>query len=254
MTYLQRNKKKNKGTKIVIGIIIFFLILRIFNIQFFGTVFKNTFNYVLESKIGILAPAKNMLTYFQSNDKLVEQNETLKKTNIDLKLDLLTKQIIDEEFELFKSQFIVSDKEIKPLKVILKPPFMPFDLITVAGDLDEYSIGDLVFYQNILIGSIKDKTGVYATVELFSTPDKVTSTTINGTQFESKGLGGGRYVVEVSKDFEVQEGDAISYPLEKIVLLGVASQIESNEENLFKKVYFNVPVALESISYVTVGI
>jgi len=131
---------------------------------------------------------------------------------------------------------------------------MPFDFIRASGDFSNYNMGDLVFYQNIVIGTIADKSSTYTTIELFSTPDKVIPAVINGTQFEAKGLGGGRYVLETSKDFEVKEGDAIAYPFEKIVLLGVVGQIETSESELFKKVYFNIPVTLDSISYITVGI
>lgn len=255
MTYRQRNKKRYVGTKIIVGCIVLTIVLRLFGINLTDGVLKNSFNYIIESKITLIAPLKNIFVYFQSKNKLEEENKKLKEESVSLRLNALTNQTVNQEFDAFKNQFGDGvQSNLSPIKVILKPPFMPFDIIRVAGNLESYTEGNLVFYQNVVIGSIIEKTNRYASVELFSTPGKVIPASIKGTQFEAKGLGGGRYMMEVSKDFDVKEGDAIVYPHEQIILLGVVGQIESNEEDLFKKIYFNTPVALSSISYVTIGI
>jgi cell shape-determining protein MreC len=161
---------------------------------------------------------------------------------------------VTQEFEYFKSQFAETVPGIQLYKVILRPPFTPFDAIQIAGDLSSKNIGDFVFYKNILIGKITEKDNRYATVELFSTPNKITPIIVSGQQFEAKGLGGGRFIFEVSKEFEIKEGDPIIYPEQKLIILGVAEFIESKEENLFKNIYFNVPVPISNISHVNVGI
>ena len=254
MTYRQRNKKRNIGFKIIIGCIVLFVALRLFGINITDGVLKNSLNYVVESKTIMFSPLRNFIGYFESKKKLEEENKNLKSENVSLKLATLTNQTINDEFETFKKQFTEPATNTASVKVILKPPFMPFDIIRLSGNLESYTVGDLVFYQNVVIGTLVEKTNKYGSVELFSTPGKVIPASIKGTQFESKGLGGGRYVMEVAKDFEVTEGEAIVYPHEKIILLGVIGQIESNEEDLFKKIYFNIPVSLDAISYVTIGI
>lgn len=254
MTYRQRNKKRNIGLKIIIGCIVLFIILRFFGINLTDNILKNSFNYVVESKTIMFAPLRNMIGYFESKSKLEEENKNLKAENVNLKLSALTNQTINEEFETFKKQFSEPATNTTPIKVILKPPFMPFDIIRLSGNLETTTVGDLVFYQNVVIGTLVEKTNKYGSVELFSTPGKVIPASVKGTQFEAKGLGGGRYVMEVAKDFDIQEGEAIVYPHETIILLGVVGQIESNEEDLFKKIYFNTPVTLDAISYVTIGI
>lgn len=253
MIYRQRNKKRNISFKIILFVIAIFVILRIFNLNIFDGFIKNTFNQVLHSKSVVSSPLREVVNYFDSKARLAKENEELKTENTNLKLSLLTETVANEEYDLFKEQFVNWSTSTSAIKVILKPPFMPFDIIRLGGDLSEYEVGNLVFYQNVIIGSVVEKTGRYASVELFSTPGKVTPALINGTQFEARGLGGGRYLIEVAKDFEIQEQDAIIYPHEKVILLGVVGEIESNEEDLFKKVYFNTPVALTSISYVTIG-
>ena len=43
-------------------------------------------------------------------------------------------------------------------------------------------------------------------------------------------------------------------PVKNILVLGVVEFIESKEENLFKKIYFNTPIPISEISYVTMEI
>jgi len=253
MIYRQKNRRSTFGIKIVIGLVALFLVLRFFNINLTDGVLKNGFNYILESKSAILSPARGTLVYFQSKKKLEESQKRLLAENTDLKLKALTGVAISQEFESFKSQFTEFGTGTQPIKVILKPPFMLFDIIRLSGDLESYAEGSPVFYKNVIIGTLVEKTSRYGSVKLFSTPDTVTPALIKGVQFEAGGLGGGRSQIEVPKDFDLKEGDPILYPNQEVILLGVVGQLESSEEDLFKKVYFNLPVPLDSISYVTIG-
>jgi len=253
MIYRQRNKNRHIGTKVIVTFFVVVVILRIFNINIISKIFDAPANYILESQTVVLSPFKNTLIYFKSKKELEEQNKSLQSDNVNLKLENLLNNTISQEFEYFKNEFGTTTQG-SLYKVILKPPFTPFDNIQIVGDLGSKQVGDLVFFKTILIGKIVEKSDRYATVELFSTPDKVTPVSIKGTQFEAKGLGGGRFVLEASKEFEVTEGEAIIYPEQTLVILGVVEFIELKEEDLFKKIYFNVPVPISSISYVTIGI
>lgn len=254
MIYRQRNKNKNTSTKIIISCIVFLLILRIFNISIFTQIFSAPVNYVLQSNTIILSPLKHTFTYFKSKKELEEQVKNLQVENTNLKLENILGQTVTQEFEYFKTQFSQEVSENQLYKVILRPPFTPFDTIQITGDLQGKNIGDFVFFKSILIGKIIEKDNRYATVELFSTPNKITPVTVQGEQFEAKGLGGGRFIFEVSKEFEIAEDEPIIYPEQKILILGVTEFIESKEENLFKNIYFNLPISISKISYVSVGI
>lgn len=235
-------------------IFLLLLILRIFNISFIVKIFDYPTNFILESNSIVISPFKNTLVYLKNKKELEEKVKKLEAENIDLKLKNLLNQNISQEFDYFTKQFGTFTPQNNLFKVILKPPFTPFDVIRVSGPLGQYSIGDFVFYKNILIGKVVEKDARYATVELFSTPDKKTPIMVKGTQFEAKGLGDGHFVFEASKDFEIQEGDPIIYPEEMNLILGVVGLIESKEEDLFKKIYFNIPTPINSISYITIGI
>ncbi len=251
MIYRQRNKNKFKGYKIIFIIFITLFIFRIFNGHFFINIFNSPINYILESHSIVLSPFKHTLLYFKSKNDLEAEVEQLKKENGDLKLENLLSKTISQEFEYFYSEF--GTTTIGDLyKVILKPPFTPFDTMQISGNLSQKQDGAFVYYKSVLIGKLIEHNNSYGTVELFSSPEKVTPVVINGTQFEAKGLGAGRFILECSKEFEVEIGDSILYPDQKIRILGVVEYIEKKEEDLFKKVYFNLPVTIDSISYITI--
>lgn len=202
----------------------------------------------------VLSPAKNTLVYFKQKKDLEEQVKILRTENTDLKLENLLDKNITQEFEYFKAQFGELTQQNDYYKVILRPPFTPFDILKISGNLENKKVGDFVFYKNILIGTVVEKDNQYATVELQSSPNKKTPIALKGTQFEAKGLGGGRYVFEASKEFEVAVGDPVEYPYQNVLILGVVEFVESKEDDLFKKVYFNLPTTLDMISYVNVGV
>ena len=253
MIYRQRNRKKKFGIKIFFGVLFLFIILRLFNIPIFVTLFDKPVHYIVESNLFILQPFKNSILYFKDKKQLQDEVNRLKKENIDLKIQTLFEQTTLNEFEVFKQQFASTTSMGTVAKVILKPPFSPFDTITISGNLEKILVNDFVFYNSILIGKVVSRDNTYAKVELFSTPEKVTPILLHGVQFEAKGLGGGRYVFEASKEFEVASGDPIVFPDQKLIILGVVEFIESKEEDLFKKIYFNLPIPFDSLLYVTVG-
>lgn len=253
MTYRQRNKTKHRGVKIIGSIFLLFLILRLLNVSFVSNMFDGTVNYVLESNVYVLSPVKNTLMYFKDKKDLQDRVQELQSENTDLKLDNLLNKNITQEFEYFKNQFGEVPQQNNMFKVILRPPFTPFDMIRISGKLDAYNVGDFVFYKNILIGKITEKDNRYATVELLSSPDKKIPITVKGTQLEAQGLGGGRYSFETSKDLDIKEGDPVVYPDQTVLILGVVEFIETKEQDLFKKVYFNLPTSLDTISYVSIG-
>ncbi len=254
MTYLQRNKKQShRGIKIVVVIAVLLFVLRIFGITPFAGMTQGIVQVILESKSSMLAPLKNSLVYFKSKTDLEAERDVLRAENTELKLQALTSTARTIEYQNFNAQFGQFTEGMKVFKVVLRPPFLPFDTLRIAGDMQGYTIGDHVFFSNVVIGTIVSRTNTSAHVELFSASEKITPAVIRGTQFEAKGLGDGRYRIEVAKDFEITEGDPITYPQEQLVLLGVVSQIETTEEDLFKKVYFNTPVPIASLSHVTIN-
>lgn len=253
MIYHPKNKTKGSFTKIVILFFVVVLVLRFFNNSLIIQVFNYPVHYILDSTHTILKPFKHSLLYFKDRDDLQNRIIELEKQNLELSLNQIVQQSNTQEFDYFINNFGVATNTSELFRVISRSPFMAFDFIRITGNLQQYTVDDFVFYKSILIGKIIEKNNTYATVQLFSSPDQKTLISVKGAQFEAKGLGGGRYLFEVGKDFDIQEKDIILFAGKDMYIMGVVELIESNESDLFKKVYFNTPVSISELSYVSVG-
>lgn len=251
MIYRQKNKKW-RTTKFFLSFLLLFLVLRFFNNPIAVQLFNYPVNYILDSTSIFTRPIKHSILYFKEKDDLQATIDELRRQNLELTLNQIIQQSNVQEFEYFVNTFGTYTPTSNLVRVITKPPFMSFDLIRIAGQLESYNVDDLVYYKTILIGKIIEKNNAYATVQLFSSPDQKTPVVVRGIQFEAIGLGGGRYVFEVAKDFEIAEKDIILFAEKNTSILGVIELLDSKPEDLFKKVYFNIPVALSDISYVSI--
>lgn len=255
MIYRQRNKKRNFVFKSILTVCAFLFVMRLFNVSFVINMLNYPVHYILNTSNVFTNPLKNSILYFKNKNDLEEENKKLKQENIELRLNQIVQQSNVQEFDYFVKTFGTNTQSVEhPLfRVISKPPFLSFDMLKITGDLSRYNIDEFVFYKHVLIGKVVEKNNTFATVKLFSSPEHKTPITVKGSQFEAIGLGSGRYTFEVAKDFEIQVADIILYPNDKIFVLGVVDVVETKEEDLFKKVYFNIPVPLSDISYVSIG-
>jgi len=249
---IYRPKNKKNPSKFILVLILIFIILRLFDNSFVIKIFDYPVNYILESQNYLFEPIKNKIVYFQDKEILTNKINELEKENLELKLNQIFNQSNIQEFEYFIEHFGTIQEQKELFRVVMQPPSAPFDIIKITGNLIDYNKDDFVLYKNILIGQIVEKNNKYASVKLFSSPDTSTTILIKGSQFEAKGLGGGRYMFEVAKDFEIEEGDVVLYPDQYPFIIGLVGLIESTQEELFKKIYFNIPIALKSLSYVSI--
>jgi cell shape-determining protein MreC len=250
----QKNRSRFKALKVVGVIFVFLLILRFFNNPIVVHLFNYPVNYVLNSTSGFSEPFKHAILYFKDKDDLQIRINELEQENLEFKLNQIVQQSNAQEFEYFVNTFGVTPQHNTVLlKVITRPPFMSFDLLRITGDLNPYQVNDFVYYKDILIGKLIEKNNIYGTVELFSSPDQKTPVIVRGSQFEAIGLGAGRYMFEVANNFEVVEKDVILFSEQHANILGVVTLIDARPEDLFKKVYFNIPIELSELSYVSIG-
>jgi hypothetical protein len=129
--------------------------------------------------------------------------------------------------------------------------FSPFNNFFSQKDI---SIGEKVFYQNIILGEVVEINSQEAIVKLYSSSGhKSVSKLNNGNEFEVVGKGSGQYEMVLPKDVEILENDPVIYPAEEIVLFGIINTIFATEDDLFNKVLFNIPVDFADINYVQVG-
>lgn len=260
MTNFQRSRK-DKGGKfkiIIITLIILFLILNYFKLTSFHTFGFFVSGPVLKTKEVILSPFNNFFAYFKSKQELEEKNKELEKEISNLKIEVLSSEILRFEYQSILKETENSKQEteqsVEIAKVILKPPFSSFDNLVLGGQFDQSDLNQKVFYRNIFIGEIVEITNKTAIVKLASASKNISPVKLSdGNLFEAIGKGYGQYEITLPKDVEVKVGDPVAYPENEIVLFGVVNKVVTSEDDLFNKVLFNIPIDFAEINYVRIG-
>lgn len=256
MTMIQRsNKPKRKLYKIVIFVLfISFLLINYFKIEPLHKITLTVTSPIFKVRDIVSKPFNNFFSYFAYKRDLEQKNEELRKENSKLKIEIISSDVLKNDYKELLKQKKDGEVEIEIAKVILKPPFSSFDSFTLSGNFDDSSIGKKVYYQNIILGEIVEASSFNAVVKLYSASGHKSVAKIkDGNQFEVVGIGGGRYEIILPKDVDIKENDPIIFPENEIVLFGVVNKISVTEDDLFNKVLFNVPIDFKDINYVRVG-
>jgi cell shape-determining protein MreC len=250
----QRGRKKRSGFKIIIlFFVILFLVLNYFKVTPFHSTVMSFSVSALKTKDSVFSPFNNFFSYFSSKKSLENESDELKKQISDLKLETLSNEILKYEYKTLLQQVDKSSEDQKIAKVLFKPPYSSFNNLIISSQKD-ISIGEKVFYQNIILGEVVEINSQEAIVKLYSSSGhKSVSKLNNGNEFEVVGKGSGQYEMVLPKDVEILENDPVIYPAEEIVLFGIINTIFATEDDLFNKVLFNIPVDFADINYVQVG-
>lgn len=256
MTYIQK-KRKGKGNSfkyVILFLFILFFVLNYFKITPFNKITLSVSGPALVIKEKALSPFDNFFSYFKSKKDLEEQNENLQREISDLKIEVLSSEILRYEYQSLSKQKENSDEEVEIAKVILKPPFSSFDSLVLSGDFDSSKIGQKVFYRNIIVGEIIEVGGGVATVKLASASGTKSPAKLkDGSQFEIIGRGNGMYEMTLPRDAQIESGDPIAFPDGAIVLYGFVNEILATDDDLFIRVLFNTPVDFRDLNYLRIG-
>jgi cell shape-determining protein MreC len=247
-----RKKKRSIFGFIILFLIILFSILNIFKVQPLHSALFGISGPILKAKDTLLIPFSGITTYFSSKTDLEKENKELKEEINMLRVEVLSSEIVRSEYRSLLAQDVSTEDRIA--KVVFKPPFSSFDNLILSGDFNDGDLNQKVFYENVVLGEIESINGSNATVRLYSAAGNKTPAKLpNGVEFEVEGKGTGRYSITLPRDVEIEVGDPISYPHEKIVLLGAVNIVAPTEDDLFKTVLFNIPIDFADINYVRIG-
>lgn len=256
MTYLQKNNKKKgrNNKKIIAGLIIFLIFIFAFVFNDFSSnlvhrgllPLKKTTDYVF-------SPFKNITTYFSSKNQLAKDNFLLSEENKSLKIDFLKVESLENENQNLRSLLNIIDNRATTIgEVILTPPFSPYDTLVIFSE-KEISIGDFVFYKNILIGEVVESHSNNYVIRLYSSPDQKIPIKINNEiTAEAEGQGGLGFKIQIPKDIEIKKGDLIYSMTETNSVIGIVEDIEFMDSNSFQVIRFQYPFNLNKMSFVEV--
>lgn len=254
MIYLRKNKKdKYKKNLIVLSFIAILLLL-----WFFGNFFKNLVhivaNPVLNSKNFVVDLSGNFLNYFASKQEQANQISRLEEENKKLKLELLTLDILKNENRELRDILRLEQEEqdFYFAEVLIKPPFSPYDTFVIEIGQNNVSIGNKIFFDNVLLGEIIEVYKNTAVVKLYSSSDKKIPVLIND-KIEAEALGQGAYnfLIILPKSTEIEIGAKVT-TLEGNYVLGVVQNHKPSEANTFSDILISYPVNPNSIDVVKI--
>ncbi len=211
--------------------------------------FKNSFNDFVSKSNDVL----------KSKNDLIEKNRELEKElkSFEIKSNLI--QMLRTENDSLKT--ILNRKNYNKngiLSAILKKPYLsPYDtLIIDIGSAEGVSQGDKVMADDAIsyIGYVSEVYTNESKVVLFSSPGEKVEVMIgkNNILKEAEGIGGGNFVVEVPREFDVEEGDSIKIPSITTNVFGVVEKISFKEVDSYEKVLFKNPVNVSELKWVLV--
>lgn len=256
MTYLRKNnyKKNQKVKKILLGIVAtFFLMVGFFFNNFTSNLIHFTLVPVKKTADFIFYPVKNMPIYFSSKTKLAQKNLELEDENKSLKIENLKINLLKEENEdLREALNLKNSRESFIAEVILTPPFSPYDTFVITS-AEDFAVGDLVFYKDLLIGEIIKRQADNSIVRLYSSPGQKIPVKINKeTVAEAEGQGNFGFKIQVPKDLKISPEDFVYSMTETEAILGLVEDIEFTESNSFQIIRFHYLFNLNKINFVEI--
>jgi len=259
-----KNRKKNKDWLKPFSLLLVVLILLIFGNFFIKALFPSVI--LIAKPVSCISEVAseswfNFFQFFRSRRSLVEEKESLKKENADLKLALVIRRELEKENnELKRLLGLVSNSKKRPFvaKVILMPNLVSRG--TIILDIGSYNlgnkikIGDLVVYDDkVLLGKIVEVKERQAKVRLISAGDTIPVLIGNKKiPAEVKGLGSGNFLITLPKAVKVYKGDSIVVPEYGGYLLGLVDVIEKTTADPFQTILFNSPVNIFQIKWVEI--
>lgn len=204
---------------------------------------------------------KDFLSINLSSKKdLYKQNILLKEEIEKKETDLLFVKTLEEENLKLKEILgrTPIEKKVVLSLILAKPNQTPYDtLIIDRGSKDGISPENKVFVGgDVLIGEIESVDLNTSRVLMYSSPGNILQVVYGNTgiYFNAKGLGGGSFEVEVTRDIDVNIGDMFFYPGLENTLIGTVKKVDFDPRDSFKKVILKSPVNIQEERWVEVSV
>lgn len=196
------------------------------------------------------------LSYFSSRRELYLENKELKAQIDSMTAKIADRDLLRDENKELKKLLGREDEAKRVLAMVLaKPSQTPYDTVIIdAGEGAGVSKGDMVVFENMVVGEIDDVFLTSSRVTLFSTSGATTTVTVGdiGIDAEAVGLGGGNFEILLPKNSEVSIGDTIYLSDIEPRMFGVVEKIESGTKDAFERVLFKSPVNPFTLTHVEV--
>lgn len=251
------------------------LILLIMGLIFLIFIIKNQLNSIRSGVNKLILPvkifiykttesAKHTVKNLEDLNRILKENEELKKANYRLKIDHSYIEELQDENKRLKQILDIKNtgnKDFIVANISFKDPMSVYDeFILDKGTNAGIKEGMPVVTKDVLIGRVSKVYEDTALVELISKADKYTSVVVGPNKHLAilKGGNSNKLSVEnIETDAKISVGDRIYtsgigqlYP--KDYFIGVVAKVETKKENLFKKIDLVLPFNVFELNEVIV--
>jgi len=259
MNYRQNNTKRNIliGTSLLVAVVPIFYFWS--GAIYYGI--STATHYISDPlwKAGnrVTNTASSYGVFFHSKGTLEEKNDELEREIQELRLKLLSKDLLLQENKELKATLgRVSGREVTLAAVLAKPNNSPYDtLIIDAGKDKGIEEGDKVLVAGeIVIGTIQEVYAHSSKAELYSSPGLIHNVTVREGTIPAKayGKGAGNFEITLPRDVEVTLGDVVTIPDTDIIILGNVLHIEKDPNSPFQTILVKSPVNFSELKWVEV--
>ncbi|MCR4306769.1 MAG: rod shape-determining protein MreC, partial [Candidatus Yonathbacteria bacterium] len=256
MNYRQNNIKRN----ILVGI---FALMVLVSVSYFwgGTIYYGisaAAHYVSEPlwKAGnrVSNTASSYAGFLDSKGTLKERNDELEKEIQELRLKLLSKDLLLQENKELKAVLgRVTERDVILAAVLSKPNNSPYDTLIIDIGKDKgIEEGDKVLVEGeIVIGTIQEVYAYSSKVELYSSPGLTHNVTLrDGTiPATAYGKGVGNFAITLPRDVEIALGDVVTIPDTEITVLGSVLYIEKDPNSPFQTILVKSPINFSELRW-----
>ena len=260
MNYRQNNTKRN----IVRGVLVLGLISApIF--YFWGTEIHYGVSQAAHYVSKPLWKAGNRITNTASSygalvgskESLQQKNYALEKEIIELRLKLLSKDLLLQENKELKAVLgRLGEKKAVLAAVLSRPNSSPYDTLIIDIGKDKgIQKGDKVLVAGeVVFGIIQEVYAESSKVELYSSPGLVQNVLLGegAISTTAKGKGAGNFEITLPRDVGVSLDDVVTIPDIEMTILGTVLYIEKDPNSPFQTILVKSPVNLSELRVVEV--
>lgn len=261
MSYRQNNTKRNT---LAVGVV---LVLAVSTFYFWGgTIYYGisaAAHYVSEPlwKAGnrMSNTASSYSAFLDSKETLEGRNDELEKEVQELRLKLLSKDLLLKENKELKAILgRVSDQRAILATVLSRPNNSPYDTLIIDIGKDKgIEKGDKVLVAGeIVVGTVGEVYARSSKVELYSSPGLTRDVVLGGSGIPAtaKGKGVGNFEIILPRDVSVVLGDVVTIPDIDLTVLGSVLYIGKDPNSPFQTILVKSPVNFSELKWVEVVI
>jgi len=195
-------------------------------------------------------------TFFESKNKIAEENTELRKENEDLRERMNEIDILRADNQAFRETFgIPSGPSAKAYAVLVHPSQTPYDILVLdAQQGTKPSLGTRVVSGLTALGTTVEAGESFIKIDLYSSNARETDGRLlpSGTPLLLVGKGGGNFSVRVPRDMGIGIGDLVVLPGDPAYALARVGSVEESEKDSFKYIRLISPKNIFTLRWVEI--